>query len=55
MDHQTLLRAHYSLQKARTVPRLQRGIKKDDSDFRFFAKRDLLLCVEADGAAPRPD
>lgn len=36
MDHQTLLWAHYSLQKARTFPRSQKQIKKDDSDFTFF-------------------
>lgn len=32
MDHQTLLCAHYSLQKARTLPRSHRDIKSDEAD-----------------------
>lgn len=37
MDHQTLLWAHYSLQKATTLPRSQADIKKDDADFTLFS------------------
>lgn len=36
MDHQTLLCAHYSLQKARTLPRSHADIKNDEADFSFF-------------------
>lgn len=54
MDHQTLLCAHYSLQKARTLPRSHADIKNDEADFSaflffvFFAK-ELLSC--RDGCA----
>lgn len=34
VHHGTLRRAHYSLQKARTLARRQPEIKKDDSDFK---------------------
>lgn len=56
MDHQTLLWAHYSLQKARMFPRRRVEIKKDDSDLEFFfaneiyffsLKRMVLCQVEA--------
>lgn len=41
MDHQSLLCAHYSLQKARTLPRSQGDIKNDEADFSF-----LFFCVQ---------
>lgn len=41
MDHQTLLWAHYSLQKARTFPGSQEQIKKDDPDFKFLPMESI--------------
>lgn len=53
MDHQTLLCAHYSLQKARTLPRSHADVKNDEADFSvflfFFFAKELLSC--RDGCA----
>lgn len=51
MDHQTLLCAHYSLQKARSFPRSREKIKKDGSDFTFLPMK-FLSFLETNGVGP---
>lgn len=43
MDHQTLLWAHYSLQKGKIFPRWGEEIKKDDSDFKILPMESILF------------